>query len=246
MAALTTTIESLLASRGADLLPASAALRELQARAELSKRIAAAYPLFEGLRDLVLDRRVIELSAAHRPVLATMEETDLVRRAGGKWQPSSNEARRYLTGGWLEEYVALAVAEIGADEVMSSQKIAWQSGTFRGENEIDVLARFGERLFFCSCKALRSTLAPNDVRTRGHLMDALHEADNLADHFAPDRAIVSLAVTTDLFDERFRSVRYEQLHGKASALGVHLLSGESLHWPVLLKTLRKIITTVEG
>ena len=60
-------------------------------------------------------------------------------------------------------------------------------------------------------------------------MDALHEADNLADHFAPDLAIISLAVTTCLFDERSRFVRYEQLHSKASALGLHLLSGESLH-----------------
>jgi hypothetical protein len=81
------------------------------------------------------------------------------------------------------------------------------------------------------------------ARTRERLMDALHEADNLADHFAPDSAIVALAVTTDLVDERIRSVRYEQLHGKASALGVHPLSGESLNWPILLKALRRITAT---
>ena len=172
------------------------------------------------------------------PFLRTMENFGIARKIAGEWVAANAEARRYLTGGWLEEYVAAAVDEAGANEVYCSQRISWQAGGFRGVNEIDVLARFGERLFFCSCKALKSRLEPNDARTRERLTAALHEADNLTDHFAPSGAIVALAVTTDLFDERNAAVRYEPLHGKAAALGVNILSAEKLAWPVLVREIK--------
>lgn len=241
---MNTSIEEILAASGASLY---ADLKDpmmvARKRAALSRRIAAAYPAFEGLRDDLLERRSIELTPVHRGLLTTIVQFGLAEGADDDWRVTDKEARRYLSGGWLEEYVALAVAEIGADEVYTGQKIRWQVGGFVGENEIDVLARFGRRLFMCSCKALRSTLAPNDVRTRESLMDALHEADNLADHFAPAGGIVALAVTTDLLDERNRVARYEQLHGKAAALGVGLLTLEHLAWPEIIKRLSKIVSS---
>lgn len=239
---MTDTISDILARSGAELLwePLDP-MQVARGRAALTKRIAAIYPAFEGLRDTLLERRSVALTAIHRPVLAAIREHGMIEPAGGHWRAADAEARRYLSGAWLEEYVALAVAELGADEVFTGQKIRWQVGDFVGENEIDVLARFGRHLFMCSCKALKSTLLPDDIRTREGLMDALHEADNLADHFAPKGGIVALAVTTDLVDERTRTVRYQQLHGKAAILGVGLLTLEHMPWRNLLKRLEAMM-----
>lgn len=241
---MTTNIRDILARSGAELLwePIDP-MQVARERAALTKRIAAIYPAFEGLRDTLLERRFVELTAVHRPVLAAIEKHGMIEPAGGQWRATDAEARRYLTGAWLEEYVALAVAELGANEVFTGQKIRWQVGDFVGENEIDVLARFGRHLFMCSCKALKSTLLPDDIRIRERLMDALHEADNLADHFAPEGGIVALAVTTDLVDERTRTARYQQLHGKAAVLGVGLLTLEHMPWPTLLKRLDAMIAS---
>lgn len=240
---MTATIQDILARSSAELLwEPHDPMRIARDRASLTRRIAAIYPAFEGLRDTLLERRFVELTAVHRPVLSAIEEHGLIEPVGEDWRATDAEARRYLTGAWLEEYVALAVAELGADEVLTGQKIRWQVGDFIGENEIDVLARFGRHLFMCSCKALKSTLLPDDVRTRERLMDALHEADNLADHFAPDGGIVALAVTTDLVDERTRTARYQQLHGKAAVLGVGLVTLEHMPWPNLLKRLETLVS----
>lgn len=241
---MTSSIQEILARSDASLcLEAADPMRTARMRAAVTKRIAAAYPLFESLRDSLLGRRSVKMTAEHRALQITLGNAGLIELVDGAGQIIDHEARRYLTGGWLEEYVALAVAELGADEVLTGQKITWRAGEFVGENEIDVVARFGDRLFLCSCKALRSNLAPDDVRTREHLMNALHEADNLADHFAPDAAIVALAVTTDLFDERTREPRYEQLHGKAEALRVGLVTLEHMPWPTMLKRLTALLAT---
>lgn len=238
-----TTIQEIVASVGASLSsPPVTPDGFVSERAELSRAIASSYAAFEMLRDGLLDRRPAEIGAVDLRMLELAESSGLVHRTAGTWQITGNDARRYLTGGWLEEYVALAVNEIGADAVLIGQTLRWRARGYTGQNEIDVLARFGSRLFMCSCKALKSALLPGDVRTRERLMHALHEADNLADHFAPSGGIVALAVTTDLMDERASLVRYQQLHGKAAVLGVSLVTLEHMPWPQLTKRLGTIVT----
>lgn len=206
-------------------------------RSRLTKRIAAEYSSFEDLRDALLERRPVCLRDIHTPLLCLISNIGFAERVGETWLATGAEARRYLSGGWLEEYVSLAVAELGAEEVYTSQKVQWRVKDFLGENEIDVLARFGDTVFMCSCKTLKSSLEANNVRMRERLMQSLHEADNLADHFTPSGGVVALAVTTDLFDEETDGHRYQQLHGKAAALGVHLITLEHMPWPRLLERL---------
>jgi hypothetical protein len=222
----------------AHLLSAGSSPDVIEQRLYLTKRIGLSYPAFEVLRDALMGRRNLELTPTTKPFLQTMEDYGIVTLEKGAWQASDGDARRYLSGGWLEEYVAAAAKEAGADEVLCGQKIAWEAGGYRGENEIDVLARFGQNLFFCSCKALKSHLAPHDDRTRERLTAALHEADNLADHFGPSGAVVALAVTTDLINEQQGFVRYEPFHGKAAALNVNILSAEKLVWKTLVREIR--------
>ena len=140
------------------------------------------------------------------------------------------EARRYISGGWLEELACLAAREAGADEALFGQQIIWHYGGYIGENEIDVIARFGDRLAFYSCKAYKAAYGRSNDRMRKKLMEALHEADNLADHFGTENSFVGLILSTDLYDEYRRKPKYEALFGKAQALKVDLITLEDLSW----------------
>ncbi|WP_319531946.1 hypothetical protein [uncultured Cohaesibacter sp.] len=68
-------------------------------------------------------------------------------------------------------------------------------------------------------------------------MEALHEADNLGDHFGGQNAFVGLIVSSDLYDEIAHEPRYEGLYGKARALKVDLITLEDLRWPKLVEAM---------
>ena len=99
-----------------------------------------------------------------------------------------------------------AFLEGGADSAIFGQNLEWQVGDFLGKNEVDVIARHGDRLTFVSCKCAKSVLqAANTTAGRNQwfqLRRALDEADNWVDHFGDiNRDNVILIVTTDLINE---------------------------------------------
>ncbi len=100
-----------------------------------------------------------------------------------------------------------------------------------------MIARFGERLVFVSCKALPARYDGDRQQVRDRLMHALHETDNLVDHFGEPDDVAILAVTTDLIDESAKQPRYRQFHGKARALDVRLITLETMDWPKLVSAL---------
>jgi len=96
---------------------------DFQHRVELTRRIAAAYPLFEHLRDGLLQRgNFPEITPLSRPLLEALENHGLAVPQGCYWIAGGSEAKKYLSGGWLEEYVAHAVQAAGADETFSVRK----------------------------------------------------------------------------------------------------------------------------
>ena len=72
-------------------------------------------------------------------------------------------------------------------------------------------------------------------------MDAVHEADNLADHFGREGEKVAVLVTTDLFDEIKDSPRYVALMGKAAVLDVKIIALEELDWHKLVQAMRDLL-----
>jgi hypothetical protein len=124
-----------------------------------------------------------------------------------------------------------------ADEAFYGQVIGWSVKGFTGENEIDLIMRKNDHLGFVSCKALRSELDMHDRKQRNRLMDAVHEADNLADHFGRPGESVAVLVTTDLHDEIRGVPRYNALMGKAAVLDVRLISLEDLGYEKLVAAL---------
>ncbi len=245
------TIETLLKSRGAWLKGAPGDAAIANENATLSKAIANHYGLFEQVRDQIL-RTTDE---AHRDLKVTpskfdtdaselaqlMKTTGMVVDDGFGNLICDAKGRRYLSGGWLEELAWLAAIAAGADEATYGQVIGWEVKGYTGENEIDVIIRSGEMLAFVSCKALRSTLDMADRKHRNRLMDAVHEADNLADHFGREGERVAVLVTTDLFDEIKNSARYNALMGKAAVLDVRIIALEELGWDKLVLAIQTLL-----
>jgi hypothetical protein len=231
-------IEALLKNRGA-WLKGGGGNRELAAsRASLTRRIADHYSVFEQLRDMVLHGQLGEVSDEQqrlaRDLVDHMAHLGLVTcETTGKPIPHVS-GKRFMSGGWLEELAYLAAIEAGADEALFGQCVGWSAAGYKGENEIDLVLRREDKLGFVSCKALRSILNVEDRKQRNRLMDALHEADNLADHFGRPGERVAVLVTTDLFDEMRGMPRYTALMGKAAVLDVRIIPLEELQWDRLI------------
>jgi hypothetical protein len=241
----TQSIATLLAARGASLKGQSSSAEEAARRGPLTRLIAGNYATFEKVRDRILrsteqflrHAEIIPetLDAGGHEILAELLAQGLVRREEHGAEICEVHGKRYLSGGWLEELAWLAAHAAGADEVTYGQNISWTVNGYAGENEIDLIARKAETLSFVSCKALRSKLDGSDRKHRNRLMDAVHEADNLADHFGRPGERVAVLVTTDLFDEMKGLPRYGALMGKAAVLDVRVISLEDLQWDGLVR-----------
>jgi Domain of unknown function (DUF1887) len=248
-------IETILKARGAWLKATHGDPLVAQANAELSRMIADNYVLFETVRDAVFKatddyvHRVPivphTLDRAGLALLAEMEKHAMVIREPSGHAICETKSKRYLSGGWLEELAWLAAIEAGADEALFGQVIGWKVKEFSGENEIDLILREGDRLGFVSCKALRSELDMHDRKHRNRLMDAVHEADNLCDHFGRPGEKVAVLVTTDLFDEVKAAPRYNALMGKAAVLDVEIIPLEGISWEKLVAAVQTLFNVAK-
>lgn len=246
------TIDDVLRNRGVCLKGHKHDVTEALERAALSQLIAADYSKFEGLRDallhieLAVSPGVLESLANIKGcagLLNLMLECELISPTPTGHYLVPAQAKRYLSGGWLEELAWLAAMSAGADEAIYGQVLSWEVKGYAGENEIDLIMRRGAALSFVSCKALRSELDMRDKKQRNRLMDAVHEADNLVDHFGGSGDKVAVLVTTDLYDEARDTARYHALMGKAAILDVRLIALEELHWDRLVLAFRDILPT---
>jgi hypothetical protein len=247
-----TSIDSLLQQRGAWLKAIQGDQRQAIEHAPLSRLIAANYGSFEKVRDRIFKSteefmRHVEITpttidASDHDLVAELQKHGMVIREEHGHAICEVKGRRYMSGGWLEELAWLAAMEAGADEAIFGQVLGWEVKGYTGENEIDLIARLGEKLCFVSCKAFRSELDMQDRKHRNRLMDAVHEADNLSDHFGREGESVAVLVTTDLYDEIKDSPRYNALMGKAAVLDVRLIALENLSWEKLVVAMRSLWT----
>ena len=245
-----TSIETILKGRGAWLKAIHGEASVARANEAVSRHIGEHYMLFERVRDRLFKATddyihrvpimVPPLDADGLELLSILERNKLAIREPGGEAICETKGKRYLSGGWLEELAWLAAIEAGADEAIYGQVIGWEVKGFTGENEIDLILRKGETLAFVSCKAFRSELDMHDRKHRNRLMDAVHEADNLGDHFGRPGEKVAILVTTDLFDEARNSVRYNALMGKAAILDVEIIALEDLGWDKLVAAMKNL------
>ncbi len=242
-------IENILTSRSAFLKGTGGDKNAAERRRELTMAIEHNYPAFEVLRDKLLGTgRTRDPVEGRTPptseiefLFESMQQHELLKQDKGEITLSDMDARRFMTGGWLEELAWLAAMEAGAHEAHYSQLIGWDVDGYTGENEIDVIFRRDDKLGFVSCKALRSSLQSSDRKHRARMMDAVHEADNLADHFGQPGERVGVLVTTDLFDEERGEARYQALMGKAAVLDVRVIPLEDIGWDRLVGVMQYLM-----
>ncbi len=97
-------------------------------------------------------------------ILPLLEREELVRVEKSLVTFSNEAAARYLSGGWLEEYTFAQATAAGADEVVLSQVVDWEtSGEKVVRNEFDCLLLKDNRLFLIECKTMRFAEKGSDV-----------------------------------------------------------------------------------
>ena len=107
-------------------------------------------------------------------ILPVLEREELVRVDKSLVTFSNEAAARYLSGGWLEEYTFAQAAAAGADEVVLSQVVEWESsGEKIVKNEFDCLLIKDNRLFLIECKTLRFAEKGSDILYK---LDSLTES----------------------------------------------------------------------
>ena len=240
-------IASLLANRNASLKGKAGNKVLARKRSNLTQLIREDYPIFEPIRDVLLKRQEGEgrpcanLCEIGQKIIELLELHDLIETIDGIRVAKHAEAKRYLGGGWLEELAWLAAKEAGADEAVFAQTLRWSAKGYHGHNEIDLIVRKGDRLAFTSCKAVNSKFNSNNRKHRNRLMETLHEADNLVDHFGNNGDRVAILVTADLIDELRNQPRYIALMGKAAVLDVRVIPLEELGWDNLVAAMSELI-----
>ncbi len=242
-------IAELLRQRSAFLKGCGGDENEALSRQALLRLIGNEYRAFEPLRDVLLNGPGLDpaaqrgMSAAAGEMLEALRRHALVHEQHGRLRAAGAPGRRFLSGGWLEELAWLAGMHAGAEEGLYAQCVGWEVKGYRGENEIDVILRKDTRLAFVSCKALQSDFDTSNRKLRNRLMDALHEADNLCDHFGREDDRVGVLVTSDLFDElRDDRPRYQALMGKAAVFDVRIIPLEELEWEKLVEAMRGLLS----
>ena len=244
------TIEKLLSHRGAWPKGVPGDMTVARSRESLTKLIAHDYMRFEHLRDMVFKlvnaatHEEHELAIEHPDMAALLDKMDDVKLLDehhvGRARLGAR-AKRYLSGGWLEELAWLAAMEAGADEAIYGQVVSWEYNGYVGENEIDLIMRKNGKLALVSCKALKSHIDGADRKLRNKLMDAVHETDSLADHFGRHGEKVALVVSTELFDEVRQMPSYEALLGKAAVLDVEIVSLHEIVWERLVHAMQELL-----
>lgn len=229
------TISTLLQPFQTYLTPMRGDHETAERRADTTRMLATRYPAWDQLRKHLFNPRQFPTLPRNESVIALAQQLSLLG-----WIRSSHATRNiwhvdaassdeivYLRGGWLEEYTWLAYLAAGCDEAYFAQKVSWTVGNTEGDNEIDVIARRGNKLSFASCKSIRPVSESNGERMR----EFVHELLSWDLHFTDTEAKTMLVTTADLLDEtRGNLARHPTLMARALVYDLDIVGLEDLCW----------------
>ena len=236
-------IETLLSAQRTTLLKPEAGASKFGDMLETWQRLWKDFGAFVDIRDsLICGRQFFPNNMVAAGLLEHLVEVGLLTNGDGFYRVADRWADRKLRGAWLEELGASVALSAGADEVLCSQKISWLSRYDQKPyfNEVDVLARFGLRLAFVSCKAL----APAST-TKGNgpdrLFDAMKEVAYWRQHFGAGQGHAILLTTADFIDEVQHRYRNPALTEHAAILNVDLVSADAGDFEGLVSALKQAV-----
>lgn len=226
-----TTIEKQLAARKAQLIEAP---KRPFAEFKISKEIVRVFPSFYKLKNILVHGPRLEryLTEEDLTLLSPLLKEFLQRgwiqksNSGQFLSTDHKDAFAFIKGAWLEEYVYYIAESAGMDELLFGQKIGYTDDYGKlGKNEIDVIARRGDRFLLISCK----TDAPFDFEDRNaELTKEAQEVGSWIRHFFPNNAFGALITTSDVIDEANNIPRFTQARTKANYELVDILGLEDL------------------
>ena len=126
--------------------------------------------------------------------------------------PMNEDARRYLTGGWLEEFAFWAAVDQGADHVMLEVTFDDNQTKKETPNEFDVVVVHNNRMLVVECKTGRFG---QNLQKDADIIYKLESLKNLAGGALATGLLVSampLNHTTQRGDEVFTRERAERHH----------------------------------
>jgi len=197
-------------------------------RAAVSRALYEDFADLRGLLHAAARGRTVDIRSHTEEVWCDMAAAaGVLTPRGRRFRPADNGARAYLGGGWLEELVALALAEAGCSDVRFAQMIRWRAPDSADDhfNEVDALGVKDGRLVLVSCKATATDLLE---RSRGEdrMFDAMLELSYWNAHFGARAALPVFVTTTDFYDEDARAFRSPRLMERARVLGLHVLTAD--------------------
>lgn len=250
---MTTSLTSILRRRNIVLAEAGGDINNARERLGVWQRIWADFSNFTMLLSLVhQDGRVPDFAHNLAADLAAIGCLEIEDARGSLYaRIPDNDAKRLLSGGWLEELGACAVADAGAEEVRFGQRILWRGGadpstTFT--NEIDVIGRFGTKLMLVSCKAMRpKALHGASGQADDAIFDAMLEIHYWSEHFGGETlASPALLTTVDMFDEKRRRPRHPGLVERARVLDLAILPADLTHYTLIVERLTQVAATLHA
>lgn len=168
-----------------------------------------------------------------RKALDLLIEAGIIESAdGGLYPVTSKDSSRYLTGGWLEEYVWYIASQQGLDHVQCGLKFGDRQHRKDGQdNEIDAFIMHRNRLLLVECK---SGYLGRDARKDG---DIIYKLDSIGVHAGGTQA-TRLLLSAQPLKHETRAGRNVDTRARASATGIHTMEcaelkslGEQLrHW----------------
>ncbi|MFA6203151.1 MAG: DUF1887 family CARF protein [Gallionella sp.] len=241
MAVNSSNVDSLLAKRNTCRIGKAGNHSDAINRLEISKLLANNYEGFNVLRKhLIHPKDQPKISNPSKNVKSSIELLSdlgwITHVQNGRWEFSKGTASSeyaFIKGNWLEEYVYCAHIHAGVDEVSYGQEVEWKVGDVIGKNEIDVIARRGDKLSFTSCKTQHPFPANGSTN---QITGFLTEVDYWDTHFANNNGKLLLVVTADFIDEMENNRhRYPLVVARASVLNVDMIGLEDLRWDRLVE-----------
>jgi hypothetical protein len=138
-------------------------------------------------------------------------------REDGQYHTVRSDSARYLTGGWLEEYVWYIATQQGLDFVQSGLKFGDRAHRKEGQdNEIDTFIMHRNRLLLVECK---SGYLGRDARKDG---DIIYKLDSIGLHAGGTQA-TKLLIAAQPLQHETKAGRKVDTRARATATGIYTL-----------------------
>jgi Card1-like, endonuclease domain len=157
---------------------------------------------------------------SYQGILALFAETGLLKEAGNRLEFTSEDARDFICGGWLEDHVFSEIRGLsgkgGVHDICRGVSFFTTVKGQRVQNELDVVFLADNRLYFIECKTVKLNKTSEGFRIQNNFLYKLHSLKSSVGELNTRAMLVS-----------YKPMGRRQLE-RAEAMGLELCSGKAL------------------